>query len=126
MRVKKLHNFGNHFILDGFSKVDLSDIRFISDLLLDLPKEIGMKAISDPIVLFHESDDKMESGVTGTIILAESNITIHTYPNKKWFALDIFSCKEFDVDFVFNILKNKLQIVEYRKKILKRGFYEKD
>jgi S-adenosylmethionine/arginine decarboxylase-like enzyme len=37
-------------------------------------------------------------GITGFVALAESNITLHTYPEKGYIVLDIFSCKEFDIE----------------------------
>lgn len=124
MRVTKLHNMGNHLMIDGFSSSDLKDCKFIEEFLLTLTKKIKMNAISSPLVISHVSNEESESGVTGTIILAESNITIHTYPNKKWFALDIYSCKEFDVDSTIKFLIDKLKITKFNKNFLKRGFYD--
>jgi len=124
MKVNILHNKGNHLIVDGFSSGNLSDVEEIKKLIVGIKDEIGMTAISDPLVLYHEADDSRESGVTGTIILAESNITIHTYPAKNWFALDIYSCNEFDIDSALSFIKDKLDVGECEVKILKRGFYD--
>ncbi len=121
MKIKKIHNKGNHLILDGFSDANLEQTKFIKNFLIESTKKIKMKAISKPIVLYHKAKEPKESGVTGTIILAESNITIHTYPEKKWFALDIFSCKEFDINKTMRYLIKKLKISKYKKMILKRG-----
>ncbi len=121
MKIKKIHNKGNHLILDGFSDANLEQTKFIKNFLIESTKKIKMKAISKPIVLYHKAKEPKESGVTGTIILAESNITIHTYPEKKWFALDIFSCKEFDINKTMRYLIKKLKISRYKKRILKRG-----
>jgi len=122
MKINKLHGCGNHLIIDGISESNLENLRFIRDLLKELKEVIKMKAISKPIVIWHEDKRKSESGVTGTIFLAESNITIHTYPQKELFFLDIFSCKEFNCDNVIKILKTKLKIKKYNKKLLKRGY----
>tara|TARA_Y100000034_G_scaffold78667_1_gene94516 strand:+ start:1535 stop:1972 length:438 start_codon:yes stop_codon:yes gene_type:complete len=126
MRVNILHNKGNHLIVDGFSSCDLRNVDLIRDLILDLVDVVEMNAISEPLVIYHEADDEDESGVTGVVILAESNVTIHTYPSKKWFALDIYSCNEFDVDKVVEFLKESFGLRKHDVKILKRGFYEKD
>jgi len=120
MKVQKLHNQGNHLLLDGYSEADLGSLDFIKEFLIETTKEIEMTAISEPLVLDHKADEKAESGITGTIILAESNITVHTYPAKKWFCLDIFSCKEFDIDKTLEYLIKKLKINKYKKRFILR------
>lgn len=91
----------------------------------DLTKKIKMTPISKPLVIKYtaKEKDKSQNGITGTIILAESNITIHTYPEFQFFCLDIFSCNEFPIDKTINYLIAKLQVKEYKKRLLKRGFY---
>jgi S-adenosylmethionine decarboxylase len=123
MKIKKLHNQGNHLILDGFSNQNLDDDEYIKTFLINLTKKIKMHAISKPLVINHKAKQESESGVTGIIILAESNITIHTYPNKKWFCLDVYSCNEFEIDETIDYLIKELKITKYKKRILKRGFY---
>jgi S-adenosylmethionine decarboxylase len=126
MRVNILHNKGNHFVVDGFSSCDLGNVDLIRDFILDLIEVVKMNAISEPMVIYHEADDEKESGVTGVVILAESNITIHTYPTKKWFALDIYSCNEFDIDKIVEFLKKSFGLGKFETKILKRGFYNEE
>lgn len=122
MKVKQIHGHGNHLIFDGFSEGDIGNVDFIKEFLVNLAEKIKMNAISKPFVLSHDAEDEFESGVTGTIILAESNITIHTYPKKKWLCLDIYSCKEFDIRKTINYLIKKLSIIKYKRKVLRRGF----
>ena len=121
MRVKQLHGKGNHLILDAYTGEKLDSVDFVKEFLLKSVDRIGMRAISEPLVIYHKAKDNSESGVTGVIILAESNITIHTYPNKKWFCLDIYSCNEFDIEKTVTYLIKELDISKYKLKILKRG-----
>jgi|TARA_B100001971_G_scaffold183797_1_gene182034 S-adenosylmethionine decarboxylase len=125
--IKKLHGKGNHLIIDGYSSSNklLKDVEGIKKLLINLPKKIGMRAISRPLVIAYKakSKDNSQNGITGTVILAESNITIHTYPKFNFFCLDIFSCNEFPIKNTIDYLTNKLKIIKYEKKLLKRGFY---
>lgn len=46
-----------------------------------------------------------ESGVTGICVLAESHISAHTYPQKNWLAIDIYSCKDFDENAILEFTK---------------------
>lgn len=123
MKIEKIHNKGNHLILDGYSELCLDDTDFIEKFLIELTKKIGMIAISKPLVLYHEASDENESGVTGTIILAESNITIHTYPFKNFFCLDVFSCNEFNIEKTISYLRNVLKLKDFKKQLIKRGLY---
>ena len=125
--VKKLHGKGNHLIVDGYtdSSEILEDKKAMKKLILDLVDEVGMRVISKPLIVKYESssNDKTQDGITATVILAESNVTIHTYPKYKFFALDLFSCEEFDIERIIDYLKENIGMVKYKKSILKRGFY---
>jgi len=46
------------------------------------------------------------SGYTGVGILSESHITIHTYPEEKKIALDLYSCKKIDEKLNITFIKN--------------------
>ncbi len=124
--IKKIHNKGNHLIIDGTSNAKLDNKKFIKNFITELTKKINTTPISKPLIKKYKakSKDKTQNGITATILLAESNITIHTYPKHKFFCLDIFSCKEFPIDKTINYITKKLQITKYKKKLLKRGFYD--
>ena len=46
-------------------------------------------------------------GYTGVIVLAESHISIHTWPENNYAALDIFMCGECDPDTALAFLKKQ-------------------
>ena len=124
MKVKKLHGLGNHLILDSFGCdfEKLNDEKFIENFLFELVSKIKMNIIKGPIVMNYNPPEKLERGVTGFVILAESHISIHTYPEKNYFSLDIFSCKEFDVEKIKGFLKEKFSIKETNDFLIKREF----
>jgi len=125
MEVQKKHGKGNHLVTDCFdceAKI-LGDKDEISRILVELTEIIRMRAISKPLVIYHKARQKSESGVTGTIFLAESNITIHTYPAKNFVSVDIYSCKEFDIDSAIGYMEKKFKFKKLKKHIIKRGFY---
>lgn len=119
MKVKKLHGLGNHLIIDGYSEGELSSIEFFEKFLEELVDKLEMRKISEPMVLYHHAEDKCESGITGAIMMAESSIVIHTYPEKKFICLDIFSCNEFDLK-IMDYLKDKLKLISFEKKLIIR------
>ena len=126
MKVKKIHGNGNHLIIDGagISQKVLDDKRFIRNILTELPKIVGMHTLTRAKVIRAIPKEYDTGGITGFIILSESNISIHTYPEEGKFYLDLFSCREFDVDKAVDYVKNKFSLNgSFRKILLKRGDY---
>jgi S-adenosylmethionine decarboxylase len=92
---------GFHLTVDGFSgsKLLLADMETVYHFLDRAPLLIGMKKLMPPMVLkYNPTGEEPEWGVTGFIIVAESHISIHTYPERQYLALDVYSCKRFDLD----------------------------
>lgn len=48
-------------------------------------------------------------GVTGILMLAESHISVHTWPEHHLAALDIFTCGPMDIEAMLNHLRQTLQ-----------------
>lgn len=92
--------FGPHLMLDlgDCDIARLSDLPYIFNLLNTLPDEIGMTKITQPYVFPYEGLVPDDEGITGTVIIAESHISVHTFPRKRYCFVDLFSCKTFDVD----------------------------
>ena len=61
-------------------------------------------------------------GVSGVAVLAESHISIHTWPEKSYAALDIFVCGEnADPDLALNHIKTRFEATTLNTRRLKRG-----
>ncbi len=114
---------GRHLIIDGYNcnKQKLEDLKFIKSLLITLPGRIGMTAISKPHLIDYDAEKEIDSGITGTVILAESHVHIHTFPNRRYLALDIFSCKKFDAKKTAAELKSAFGIKTAKTRIIDRG-----
>jgi S-adenosylmethionine decarboxylase len=67
--------------------------------LHDLPVEIGMTKITQPYVFPYSGLVPEDQGVTGSVIIAESHLTFHSFTQKDYFFFDLFSCKPFDVEY---------------------------
>lgn len=85
---------GQHFMLDlyGCEPSKLTDAACIFDFLNNFPKKINMAKTSDPSVF------KYEGAVSGVVLIKESHISIHTFPEKGQAFVDIFSCNDIDQD----------------------------
>lgn len=101
--------FGPHLMVDGYNGnfEALASVEAIANFLDTLPAEIGMTKIMPPYVFKYDGGDKPEDwGVSGFVIIAESHISIHTFPEKGYFSIDIFSCKDFDIPAALEIIKS--------------------
>ncbi|TXF89435.1 adenosylmethionine decarboxylase [Neolewinella aurantiaca] len=43
-------------------------------------------------------------GVSGVVVIAESHLTVHTWPEHNYAAIDIFSCGDLDLDAGIKLL----------------------
>jgi S-adenosylmethionine decarboxylase len=116
--------FGPHLTLD-LSECDprkLSDLSQIYDLLDELPDVIGMHKISPPYTfIYRPSENPAEWGVSGFVIIAESHISIHTFPDRNSAFVDVFSCKQFDIHKAVDYIVAKLDAHKADKKLSGRG-----
>ena len=64
----------------------LNDIDFIRQALLSTAHEVGATVVGES---FHRFSPQ---GVTGILAIAESHISIHTWPELEYAAADIFAC----------------------------------
>src|SRR5579871_503328 len=84
---------GQHLLAD-FYDVDpdrLVDGGLLSECLGEAARRGGMNPIGPPVL--HRFDG---GGLTGYLLLSESHIAFHTYPEHRYIALDIFSCGRAD------------------------------
>ena len=115
--------FGPHLILDG-SKCNtqkLGDRILIEQLLNDYPRAIGMTKIGGPYMFEYQAPDPAYSGVSGLVVIAESHIAIHTFPELDYFTMDIFSCRNFDHETAIRYIKEALDVQEMDRILLQRG-----
>ncbi len=96
----EIKGYGPHLMLDlnGCNPEILNDLDVCYRLLDELPLLIGMTKITRPYVFRYEGSAEGDDGITGVVIIAESHISIHTYPQKNFVFVDLFSCKPFDVE----------------------------
>jgi len=87
-----------HLIIDGYGgdTAKMWDLELVREFLAHYPATLGMRPITDPKVLEYNGPVLEDSGISGFVIIAESHISIHTFPYRNYVNIDIFSCKTFD------------------------------
>jgi len=112
-----------HLIIDGFraNPTLLEDEELIYQLLDDYPTQIEMTKVAPPYVFRYVGSKPEDWGISGFVLIAESHISIHTFPEKRYVNIDVFSCKEFDSEQVTRDLQARFEIAEVKCYLLNRG-----
>jgi len=112
-----------HLIIDGFGANPrmLEDEELIYQLLDDYPSQIGMTKIAPPYVFRYIGSKPEDWGISGFVLIAESHISIHTFPEKRYVNIDVFSCKDFDSEQVTRDLQDRFELAEVKCYLLNRG-----
>lgn len=112
-----------HVIIDGYGgdPEQLADESVVSALLDQYPQEMGMTRIAPAAVVRYQGSRPEDWGVSGFVMIAESHISVHTFPERRLLWADIFSCKGFDAAPLLEGLKARFRLREMRVSILERG-----
>jgi S-adenosylmethionine decarboxylase len=112
-----------HLVIDGYGgDIDkMWDEDLVRNFLYDYPDSLDMTRITEPNVLKYEAPKREDSGVSGFVIIAESHISIHTFPRKNYINIDIFSCQPFDHELALEDVKELFGLTKVKTWLLDRG-----
>jgi len=84
---------GTHLILDLWGLDPDLDADRVRKVMREAALQAGATILHDN---FHDFDgrDGQPGGFTGVLVLAESHMSIHTWPEADYAAIDIFTCGE--------------------------------
>jgi S-adenosylmethionine/arginine decarboxylase-like enzyme len=94
----------------------LADAKVVESVLTELVDLLGMRLLGAPHLYEVEAEiSKLgvepfedEGGVTGVCVLSTSHCTIHTWPLRPFFVMDVYSCRDFDSALVREHLEKRL------------------
>ena len=114
---------GRHLIIDayGVQSKKLKDRKSLMHLLEDLPVQLKMRILKKPTIGKIASEGYPDWGYSGFVILYESHISFHTWPEEHYVAMDIYSCKEFDEKAALEHLKTYFGSTKFKIKSIARG-----
>ena len=113
-----------HLLVDGYTSDNdlLKDASKISALLNIVPSQIEMTKISEPVVTkYVDGSTPTDWGLSGFVLIAESHISIHTFPERNYVNVDVFSCKEFDYIRSAEKISEIFGLSEYCLTLIHRG-----
>lgn len=101
-----------HVIIDGYGgdPDQLADENVVRVILDQVPELMGMTKITQPHVLRYTGSKPEDWGVSGFVMIAESHISMHTFPERKLIWADVFSCKDFDAQPVLDAIKQRFSL----------------
>ena len=86
----------HHTIDLKYCTMGLDEVQDVKDFLEYAVRLMRMTQVTEAQVYQFDTEPP-NNGITGTIILAESLIDIHTYPKEQTAYISLFSCKPFYV-----------------------------
>lgn len=117
-----------HLVIDGYGgdPTMLGDADAIYRFLDEYPDAIGMTKITPPHVYVYEGQKPEDVGISGFVLIAESHISVHTFPRRQYVNIDVFSCKEFDAQRALEELRAMFSLKMVRSWTLDRGLEYSD
>lgn len=118
-------HFGCHLTLDGYGGAAerLNDHTLIQELLAVLPNLLGMYPLHQPAVLqVPPLSEKDGGGYSGFVIVAESHISLHTFPDRGFVSADVYTCRStMDIQAVIDQFKVAFALGEVETNFILRG-----
>jgi len=113
-----LNVLGRHLLLElrECNPTYLDDLEYVKEVMVGAAQSVGAQIIGES---FHQFKPQ---GVTGVLAIAESHISIHTWPEWGYAAADIFTCgTTVDPQEAAQILIEKLESTRPYMTEIRRG-----
>lgn len=109
---------GTHLIIDLWQATNLDDLDVVSAALQDAAKAAGATVLKIDLHCFAPN-----RGITGVALLAESHISIHTWPEHAYAAVDVFMCGDAEPHKGIEVLRRAfrariLTVTEHRRGVM--------
>ena len=117
--------FGEHLTIDGYGGCHskLNDKEIVQQVLDELPELLSMTKLAPPQVYFAPGNNaKDPGGWSGVVVIAESHMSVHTFPDRRFVSIDVYSCRNgMDRKFIESYFKEKFDLQELEINFIKRG-----
>ena len=107
---------GTHILVDLWGAKSLNDTLLIEKALREAIKVCGASLLHIHLHQFGEG-----LGISGVAVLAESHISVHTWPERQFAAFDIFMCGDCIPELALPVFKKFFKPEKLRTNIQMRG-----
>lgn len=118
-----MNALGRHLLLElkDCNKEVLDNVDYLRKSLSETAEKIGATVLNN---VFHQF---CPQGVSGVVVIAESHLCIHTWPEYGYAAVDIFTCgNSIDPHDAIEILVEKLGAGDHSAQEIKRGILNRE
>lgn len=98
------HPPGVHLLIDCWGAKHLTEAQYIESALIEAAEAIGAKVLHVFTRSFGEGE-----GVTSIAVLAESHISLHSWPEIGYAAFDVFVCGSVDAYKAIAVLDERFE-----------------
>lgn len=118
-------HFGEHVMIDGYGGDPdlLGDKKTVQSSLDEICALLKMYQLGKPQV-YKAPDNHMKDpgGWSGFVIIAESHISVHTFPKRQFLSADVYTCKNgMRPEFIADFFKKKFKLTDIELNFVKRG-----
>ena len=124
---------GLHVIMDArVYDPSVFDKTTLLSLFDKIVKALGMKPLDDVKVYEVPVDHAIlaraqatgnfedEGGISTLQVISTSHLALHAWPLQSYFALDAFSCKDYDAQLALSIIREMLGVKSENTQVIKR------
>lgn len=109
---------GSHLLIDVWDASNLDDLPHVRETLTRAVAAAGATLLRIDLHRFTEN-----GGISGVAVLAESHMSIHTWPELGYAALDVFVCGNCDPYATLPVLREafepgRLQVAEHKRGVI--------
>jgi S-adenosylmethionine decarboxylase len=112
-----------HLMLElyGCNRHILSNESLVKSVLEEYPARVEMEKVS-PVHLYQiETSNPLDAGLSGFVVIAQSHISLHAWPEYGEVDIDICSCKEFSQEDAIAFAKQMFQTDDVEAHFVVRG-----
>jgi len=112
-----------HLMLElyGCDRELLSNEPLVRHVLDEYPARVDMERVS-PVHLYQiETSNPLDAGLSGFVVIAQSHISVHAWPEYGEVDIDICSCKEFSQEDAIAFAKEMFQTGDVESHFVVRG-----
>ena len=112
---------GTHLLIDCWKASRLDEIDYMKEIL-----QRCVLVSNATLLHLHCHQFSKSGGLSGVAVLAESHISVHTWPERGFAAFDVFMCGTAQPMKVIDVIQNAFNPTELKVKKILRGLANLD